>query len=176
MTQFELKILDLIQNIRFPLLDDFMVFVTKLGDAGWLWIILTGILLVFKKTRKIGLMCALALIIGAVVTNVTLKPLIARVRPYTYNQIPILIEPPKDFSFPSGHTTASFAFAFAWLRYAPKKWYTVVLILVATLVSFTRLYLYVHFPSDILVAILIGFLASWISYGIIEKYKNLLKL
>jgi undecaprenyl-diphosphatase len=173
---FELKVLDMLQNIRTPFLDDFMVTVTKLGDAGWIWIILTALLLIYKPTRKIGFMCAFALLIGALVTNITLKPLVARLRPYTHRDMMILIDQPKDFSFPSGHTTASFAFAFVWLMQKPKSWLSYLILVVASLVAFTRLYLYVHFPSDILVAILIAFVAAKISCYFVSKYKDFLKL
>ena len=102
---FEFQILDKLQTIHTPLLDRFMVAITKLGDAGIVWIILTVILLLIPKTRKSGLYMAVALIADLIICNVILKPIVARIRPYSINQtVRLLVTPLKDYSFPSGHT------------------------------------------------------------------------
>ena len=107
---FEFQILDKLQTIHTPLLDRFMVAITKLGDAGIVWIILTVILLLIPKTRKSGVYMAVALIADLIICNVILKPIVARIRPYSINQtVQLLVTPLKDYSFPSGHTAASFA-------------------------------------------------------------------
>lgn len=160
---FELSILDAIQTIRFPLLDQIMLFVTHIGDAGLIWILLSLSLLIFKKTRKIGLACALALICSLVITNLGLKNLIGRARPYNYRDITLLISTPKDFSMPSGHTSASFSVAYILIRNKLKikgvRIDIIALVLAATM-AFSRMYLYVHFPSDIIVSLFIAYLCA----------------
>lgn len=118
---FEFQILDKLQTIHTPLLDRFMVAITKLGDAGIVWIILTVILLLIPKTRKSGVYMAVALIADLIICNVILKPIVARIRPYSINQtVHLLVTPLKDYSFPSGHTAASFASVSA-LYFAGRK-------------------------------------------------------
>lgn len=118
---FEFQILDKLQTIHTPLLDRFMVAITKLGDAGIVWIILTVILLLIPKTRKSGVYMAVALIADLIICNVILKPIVARIRPYSINQtVQLLVTPLKDYSFPSGHTAASFASVSA-LYFAGRK-------------------------------------------------------
>lgn len=109
----ELAILDYIQEfMRCSFLDMLMPAVTALGNYGILWIALSALLLCFPKTRRIGIVMSVSLIIEIVLCNVILKPAAARVRPFDVNMgIQLLIRAPKDFSFPSGHTGASFAAA-----------------------------------------------------------------
>jgi len=168
---FELKVLDFIQDLSHPILDKFWVFVTHLGDGG-IGLIICGLLLMaFKKTRKIGFMCILAIALGALVTNLTLKNLIQRARPFEGTDFSLLIKAPKDYSFPSGHTTASFAMAFTVIRAKlkikglPMGWLGLGL---ASLIAFSRLYLYVHYPTDILAGILVGYGAALVAYDLVE--------
>ena len=119
---FDLPILDWIQaNLQSPLLDTVMPIITMFGDAGIFWIVWSVLLMLFPKTRRIGLGMAIALAMGLVVCNLTLKPLVARIRPYDFqiNELgktwqdilvtgKLLVETPHDYSFPSGHTIASF--------------------------------------------------------------------
>ena len=154
---FEFQILDKLQTIHTPLLDRFMVAITKLGDAGIVWIILTVILLLIPKTRKSGVYMAVALIADLIICNVILKPIVARIRPYSINQtVHLLVTPLKDYSFPSGHTAASFASAAGAL-------------IVSVLIAFSRMYLYVHYPTDVLGGLIIGLLCGWIADMIIQK-------
>lgn len=140
----------------------FWTFITSLGDAGWFWIALAFVLAVFPKTRKAGFLALASLALCALITNACLKNVIARPRPYT--QIPdltALIPPQKDWSFPSGHATASFASAGIYLRTLPKK-YGLASLALAMLIAFSRLYVGVHYPTDILGGVAIGLLGSWI--------------
>ena len=141
-------------------LDPIMRFITTLGDAGIFWIILALGLLCFKKTRRYGAAMAISLIISTIITNVTLKPLIDRPRPYELRTIEGLDLSllPGDASFPSGHATVSFSGAFA-LFWQNKKLGAPALAL-ATLISFSRLYFYLHHPTDILGGIVVGLAAS----------------
>ncbi len=160
----ELSILNFIhQYLNFEILDPLFKLITYSGNKGAIFIALSIVLLINKKTRKIGLYCLTSLAIGALITNVSLKPLIARTRPYEYSNIVLKILKPTDYSFPSGHTTAGFAVAFVLLKerftYNNQKIYLYVFTYVI-LMAYSRLYFYVHFPSDVLAGILIGYIAS----------------
>lgn len=168
---FDLPILDWIAaNLWCPVLDAVMPVITVLGDAGIFWIALAAIFLLIPKHRKMGLSMGVALIMGVVICNMILKPLVGRIRPYDYQlevfqkTIPLLIERQHDFAFPSGHTIASFEGAVAiWIR--NKKLGAAALIL-AMLIAFSRLYLYVHYPTDVIASVILGtglaFLGSWL--------------
>lgn len=137
--------------------------ITFLGDKGWFWIALGIGLLLFKKTRKVGLTVLLALLIGALITNVTLKNLVARTRPYAYTEAIVSLLPPQsDFSFPSGHTCSSFAAAFVCLRMLPSVGRKGAMVL-AGLIAFSRMYLGVHYPTDIIGGMLAGLLSGWLA-------------
>jgi len=174
---FEIWILDQLQRGSNPILDKFWVAITHLGDGGILFILLAVFLMVFKSTRKVGFMCLLSILIGALLTNGLLKNLVQRSRPFTQTDISLLIKAPNDFSFPSGHTTASFAFAFVMMKTNFKRMGVPIAYLslfLASLIAFSRLYLYVHYPSDILAGLVIAFLASHVAYELVEK-RNIIK-
>ncbi len=169
----ELSILDFIhQYLNFNFLDLFFKIITYSGNNGAIFIVFSIILLINKKTRKLGLYCLVSLAIGALITNVSLKPLIVRTRPYEYSNIMIKILKPTDYSFPSGHTTAGFAIAFTLLKerftYGKQKIYLYVLAF-AILMAYSRLYFYVHFPSDVLAGVLIGYIASTLAKYLVDK-------
>lgn len=110
----EFMILDAIQTLRTPWLDGFMVFVSSLGNKGAVWIALAVVLLAFPKYRRLGAVVACALVLDLVACNLVLKPLVARPRPCDINTaLDYLIARPHGWSFPSGHTAASFAAASA---------------------------------------------------------------
>lgn len=159
MTDFELNILNTIQQMHHPILDSIMVFFTTLGNNGMIWIGLTFVCLLLKKTRKIGILLAIGLLLNLIVCNGILKPLVNRLRPFTYNDIHLLIPKPKDPSFPSGHTAASFVCVMILFLMKQKGKYLVLLI--AVLIAFSRLYLYVHFPSDVLAGVVLGLCIGW---------------
>ena len=158
---FDLPILNWIAaNLWCPFLDAVMPVITVLGDAGIFWIAIAVVLLFFPKTRKIGLGMGAALIMGLLICNCMLKPLTARIRPYDYQlehfgvTIKLLIEAQHDFSFPSGHTIASFEAATALLL--GNKKLGIPAMILAVLIAFSRLYLYVHYPTDVLTSIVLG--------------------
>lgn len=168
----ELMILDWIQNIRTPMGDTFMCFVTKLGNAGIIWIVLTVVLLVIPRTRKAGAVMTAALCIDLVLCNGILKNLVARTRPCDVNtQIQLLIARPVDFSFPSGHTAASFAAVAALYFSGERKLWKPALVL-ACVIAFSRLYLYVHYPTDVLGGILAGMIAGYAGNAIVQQYRK----
>ena len=181
---FDLPILRWIAaNLQCAFLDAVMPIVTLFGEAGIFWIATALVLLIIPKTRKIGLSMGMALLMGLLICNVTIKPLVARIRPYDYEllhfgtQIPLLVEGLSDFSFPSGHTIASFEAATVLLLFN-KKWGIGAMVL-AVLIAFSRLYLYVHYPTDVLVSVALGigiaYLGKWLvekGFSLYEKRKN----
>lgn len=144
------------EHLRTPGLTMVMKQITKLGNAGIFWILLTIGLLLFAKTRNTGIMAGISLAISFVINNLFLKNVVARTRPYEVVEgLSRLIEKPVDYSFPSGHAASSFAVAVILYLELPKK-YGIPLLILAGLISFSRLYLGVHYPSDVLVGALSG--------------------
>lgn len=154
-------ILILIQeHIVNNILNNVMVFVTTLGNYGAIWIAIAILLLISKEYRKYGWLLIISLLLCGLIGNIILKPTIARVRPFDFNNIfEILIQKPRDYSFPSGHTMS--AFAAASILFYMNKNIGRCAYLLAALIAFSRLYLYVHYPSDVLVGLILGvFLSS----------------
>ena len=155
----EFMILDAIQTLRTPWLDGFMVFVSSLGNKGAVWIALAVVLLAFPKYRRLGAVVACALVLDLVACNLVLKPLVARPRPCDINTaLDYLIARPHGWSFPSGHTAASFAAASALWFGKSRLWIPCGIFGCADCVS--RLYLYVHFPTDVLGGAVVGILCG----------------
>ena len=156
---FEVEIL---RNIRESFGgDEALVFwqtVTHLGDAGLVWIALGLFLLCFPGFRRIGSTIGIALFSGFLICNVLLKPMIDRLRPCELHAEDLLMACPTDPSFPSGHTTASFAAAVAFGIFHPK--WGMGLLTLAVLIAWSRLYLFVHWPSDVAVGILAGTISA----------------
>ena len=164
----ELKFLDWLQTLHTPWLDAFMTAVTRLGNGGVLWIASAVLLLLFPKTRKLGAAVAISIALEIVCCNVILKPLVARPRPFEINKtVSLLITRPKDYSFPSGHTGASFAVTSALLFEKSRLW--IPSMILAVLISFSRLYLYVHYPSDVIAGVLIGIMLGWLGNFVASK-------
>lgn len=160
--RIDMAILDFIQScMRCDLLDIAMPFITRLGNRGAVWIICSLIFIIVPKTRKAGVAMAVSLILEALCCNVILKPFVARPRPCdVHAEVLLLIPRPEGFSFPSGHTGASFAAASA-LFFGRERMGIPALIL-AALIGFSRLYLYVHYPTDVLAGALIGIMIGWL--------------
>ena len=155
-TSVDFYILDFIRShLNCAFLDATMSFSSALGNFGLIWILLTAVLFCLKKYRKTAAAMGLALIMTLLVCNCVLKPLIARTRPFNVNTaINLIIAAPKDYSFPSGHTSASFAAATA--LFAGDKKLGAFALALAAIIAFSRLYLYVHYPSDVLAGAVIG--------------------
>ena len=160
----ELSILDWIQTLHTHYLDKIMVFITRLGDAGIIWILLSIVLLLIPKTRKSGAVMVVALVVDVLLCNIVLKNLVARTRPYDVNTVVhLLVAKLHDYSFPSGHTAASFASVTALYLAGEKKLWKFALVL-ACLIAISRLYLYVHYPTDVLGGILFGVITGYLGY------------
>lgn len=155
-------------------LDGVFSTVTHLADGGIFWIILAIVLLFFKKTRRAGVTMAFALILGLIFGNIIIKPLTARVRPYDFDtSIVLLIPPESEFSFPSGHTLASVEGAVSLWLYHKKA--GVAAAVLALLIAFSRLYLMVHYPLDVIAGAILGVIfalaASKLADLLIKKAK-----
>ena len=161
-------LLQIQQHLRTDMLTPFMKIVTFLGNGGWFWILCAVVLLAIPKTRKTGYAAVFSLIFGAIVTNLLLKNIVARPRPFAEIEALIpLIAKPTDFSFPSGHTTASFAVALVMFRMLPKK-IGIPAVVLAALVAFSRLYLGVHYPTDVLVGFVVALVGSLLAVWIVR--------
>lgn len=157
------------EYIRTPILTPFLTFCTTLGNAGMIWIVISLGLCIFPKTRKLGIMGICALLGSLLVNNMFLKNIIDRARPYEVIEgLELLIPKPVDSSFPSGHTASSFAVACILFRKLPRKWGIWPLIL-AIIIAFSRLYLGVHFPSDIIFGMISGILISFFAQWFVER-------
>lgn len=176
---FDLPILDWIQaNLKNGFLDAVMPIITMFGDGGIFWIACAVILLCIPKTRKTGLGMGIALVLGLLVCNITLKPQVQRIRPYDFQQeyfqvtIQLLTKRMHDYSFPSGHTIASFEAATVLL--INDKRLGIPAMILAVLIAFSRLYLYVHYPTDVIFSIVAGilfaFIGNWLAGKIMARF------
>ena len=148
-----------IQTFHYPILDKIMIIITTSGNRGMIWLLVSFILIVNKKTRIIGLLTILSLAFAYFWSDEILKNLFARPRPYTtFPGVSLLIDQTKSYAFPSGHTTSSFAAAYVLNRYLKK--YALISWLTAALIAFSRLYLFMHYPSDILAGIVLGLICG----------------
>lgn len=150
------SILHMIQEfVRCPVLDAILPKLTALGNGGAIWLLAGVVLLCTKKYRKQGILLLGGLALGGLVGNVFLKHLVARPRPCWLDEsVAMLIAVPKDYSFPSGHTLSSTIGAVI-LTYTDRR-FGCIAIPLAVLIAFSRLYLYVHFPSDVLTGAVLG--------------------
>lgn len=142
--------------------------ITHLGDGGILWIIIAIALMLFRRTRYIGIAVAVSLALNSIICLGILKPAFARLRPFMLDSgIDLILHAPTDFSFPSGHTASSFSAAVTLLLYNRK--YGVLSLIAAALIAFSRLYLMVHFPSDVIAGIALGALTGAAAFIVTQK-------
>lgn len=150
------------ENLRADWLTPLIQFITHLGGLGKIWIVLSLILLCFKRTRTAGAAGLLGLFCSLIINNVILKNLFSRTRPYeVVDGLLLLGKQASDYSFPSGHTGSSFAVAVAVFRTIGKGKARWLLILFAAIMAFTRLYIGIHYPTDILGGLLTGILCGY---------------
>lgn len=152
------------------LLTPILVFLTNIGDNGLIWIVLSLVLLIFKKTRKVGFTMLGALACMVVCNTVVLKHIFARPRPFdleawkSWFVYPELVPRPDSFSFPSGHTSAAFAAA-TGLTTSKKASYIIPGFVLAFIIAFSRIYVHVHYPTDVLFGMLVG-----VIYGVVAIF------
>ena len=175
MQGIEFAILDWIQaHLRCGFLDAVLPLITRTADHGELWIILALVLLAIRSQRKYGAAVACGLVLDLVSCNLLLKPLVGRIRPFAVNAaVELLVKAPLDASFPSGHTAASFAAVFALKAAGSPLWKPALA--VAVVIAFSRLYLYVHWPSDVLAGALLGAAVGWAGAKLAEKAGKILE-
>lgn len=168
----ELEILHWFESLHTPILNYIMYVITCLGNAGLVWILLAlAMLTVFpKKYRKIGLTVAVGLILSLIMCNLVMKNMFHRIRPFvadpTFESLFDIFAGIDDWSFPSGHTSASFAAAVAVFM-----WYKrdgVLALVLAALISLSRLYLTVHYPTGVLASIVLGSIYGIVAYVIVK--------
>lgn len=171
LTQIDINIMECIrQNMTSPLTDKVMTAVTHMGDHGILWIGICIILMAVPKTRKSGFALAIAMIAGLVICNLLMKNIIARPRPFVAYDFPIIINPPMGYSFPSGHSSNSFiAATVIALRH---RKVAIPAYIIATLIAFSRVYLCVHYPSDVIVGAVIGMGIGFVTVRLFDKYNG----
>lgn len=175
----EFEILHALQDLHSNVLDKIMLLITTLGDAGLLWIG-TGLLLIFVpaigkedkehvKMRKImGISMLLSLLINFICGNLIIKNIVQRPRPYVVDTSVVPLIFPSEYSFPSGHTSSSFTAACAIFLNHKKA--GIVAFIMAAMIAFTRLYLFVHYPTDILGGIVLGITCAFIVRWLVRKY------
>lgn len=164
----ELEFLHMLQGWHTDWLDAVMVFVTKLGDAGLLWIGIGLILAIIPKTRKCGILVLISMAVSFLLGNLILKNLIGRARPFHVdNSVTLLIPEPSEYSFPSGHTLNGFtASVMIFLHYKKPG---ILAIIFAALIAFSRMYLFVHYPTDIIGGIALGIFDAVLVYMVAKK-------
>ena len=161
-------ILDFFGYINNSFLNCVMGVITHLGDGGFLWIVTAIVLLCFKKTRKCGAFVLLSLLLCAVIALCIMKPYFGRIRPYINRGITPLIPAPSGSSFPSGHTSSSFAAAYA--IYLSDKKMGVIAFVMAGLIAVSRMYFMVHYPTDIIGGIIVGMFSTFLVSKLIKKF------
>lgn len=173
---FDVAVYKFFESIVSPVLDVIVTFITYLGDNGIFWIALSLILLIPKKTRKLGVYVAGGLLMATIINNLGLKELFARVRPFNFDGwpesyqyvYPDLVAKPGSLSFPSGHTSTSIGAALPFLMKANKK-VGIPIFIVAILIGLSRIYVHVHYPSDVLAGMVVGIIAGLLAVLLLDK-------
>lgn len=173
---FDLMLLEWISNnLHNPILDKIFIVLTTLGDNGLIWIIIALLLLVTKKYRKAGFLILCALLLNLILVNGLLKNIVQRTRPFdAVPTVQLLISKPSSFSFPSGHTSSAFA-AVGIISSLMKK-YRLYFIALAILIAFSRMYLFVHYPTDIIGGAMMGIICAKVVLILYELIKSRLKI
>lgn len=158
------------EHLRNGWSDAFFTAITFLGDSGIIWIAFSLCLVCSKTYRRQGLVLLAVLAITFLVGDVVLKNWIQRPRPFQEMPVELLIPPPESFSFPSGHTSSSFAAAS--VIYRIRKSWGIAAFILAVLIGFSRLFLFVHYPTDVLAGAVLGLLVGNLMCFCIGKRKG----
>ncbi len=164
-------ILDFLQTMaRSPFWDKFLAFFTSLGDP-FMFVCYAALLLAISKTRRDGLMVSGGMLTGLLVGELLIKNLVRRARPcWLHPEVELLVKNPKDYSFPSGHTMTMTILCIILIYNHPKLAYG--LIPAWLLLVYSRMYLYLHFPSDILAGIALGVVIGILTIKITPKIEK----
>ena len=163
---WEFYILNYIQNnFKTDWMDKLMVCVSLIGTLSLIWVLIGVVCLSFRQTRKLGRSLACSLILNLVVGSLIIKLIVGRIRPCVLNNtVDILVKIPIDPSFPSGHTMQ--AFAASTIIFIYNKWLGLLAFAFSCLMAFSRMYLYVHFPTDVMSGAIFGIIFAIIAYKI----------
>ncbi|MEG0176844.1 phosphatase PAP2 family protein [Anaerorhabdus sp.] len=169
-TKIDLLIMEWIQaNLQSEWMTLIMKIITRIGDVMLLWAIILVVYFLFKKNNKRAKLVALSLLLSVVVSELILKNIVRRPRPFIENaHLQSLIHKPNNYSFPSSHSATSFSVATSLTKI--NKWVTLGSYTLATLIAFSRVYLNVHHPSDVIVGAVVGILASKIAGYLIQRF------
>lgn len=156
------------QHVRQDWLTPIVTLITSLGNAGAIWLVLALVLVIRPCTRRCGIAMLLALLFGLLIGNLAIKNIVARPRPFrTYTDIIPLVSPGDLYSFPSGHTLSSFCAATACFGFYKKP--GIACGVLAVLIGLSRLYVGVHYPTDVLCGALLGIVLGWISVWVVNQ-------
>ena len=175
----EIAFLESFSSLHCKFLDVIMLFFTYIGEVGVIWIVLAVILLFFSKTRKCGIYLAIALILDALLVNLLIKNIVKRERPFEYSEklkdyiLYLKYKLPKDYSFPSGHTAVSFCASTVLTYFYKKK--AIPAIIVTIIIALSRLYIGVHYPTDVLLGAIIGVVIGVGSIFISNYFLSIIK-
>ena len=163
----EEKLLNFLLQMRNDTLNRYMIAITHLGTGGAIWIFITYILF-YLGFRVESVNIILALIFNGIICNLFLKNLLKRKRPSWISKVELLIKNPTDFSFPSGHASSSFAAATTIYFYF--KGMGIVFLVIASLIAFSRIYHFVHYPSDVIIGAALGIIIAIITKNNYDKF------
>lgn len=165
----DLQLLHMIQGWHNDILDAIMVGVTTFGNAGLGWIAIGLILTIIPNTRRCGVNVLWAMLITHVIGNVIVKPIVARPRPFLeYPSVELIVKAPGSYSFPSGHAASSFTAALTIFFYYKKP--GAIALVAAAMIAFSRMYLFVHYPTDVLCGVLLGCVDACLIYWGFNKW------
>lgn len=169
MNGFEVEVLHKLHDaLSCKFMDKAMTVISLLGDKGLFFIAFSLMLICIPKTRKMGISCGGALLMGLIIANIILKPLCGRVRPFVFDgEIELIIKRLEDFSFPSGHTLAAFEVAVPMMYY--DKRFGIPFLVLAFLMMLSRMYLFMHYPTDVLAGALLGTALGLLSVFTVKK-------
>ncbi len=159
-----------VQNVHNPVLNVLMKAITFSGDGGLIMIVTCLLLILFKKTRKCGITALISLVFTFIFANLIIKNVVHRPRPWTVADFDLLIKKPSEYSFPSGHTVNSFAVAVVIYKFYKKP--GIAAIIYSFILGLSRIYLCVHYPTDVLAGMIIGTIDAIIVYTICKRIQD----
>lgn len=167
----DFEILYRIQEMHNAFLDPLMIGVSALGNGGIVWLLLAAVMFFFQKTRKCGILILVSMAVCFILGNLCIKNLVQRPRPCQIDTtVALLIPIPGEYSFPSGHTLHGFTAAA--MIFLHQKRAGIAALLFAAVVAFSRMYLFVHFPTDILGGMILGIAVAVAVYVVFDRWNR----
>lgn len=167
---WEFEWLYALQGIHNPVLDSIMAFLSNIGNAGIFWIVLGLLLCIPKRYRRCGIQMIAAMALTFIIGNLIIKNLVGRERPCWIYEVALLVPNPTDYSFPSGHSMNGFTAAVT--LFCNDKRLGIPAMILAALIAFSRLYNFVHFPTDVFAGIAIGTIVALLVDFVFRKYEK----